>query len=137
MTLNYKYLEACTCTSFYFNYLWTACKQSTFDKLRVAAVAVVFNNAYRRVSSLAWRSSCASTMYANFGIQNFEAVMRKSTFRFIQRLAKSTNSLIMAIKYSWIVRIDIWDFWQKNTVHYSSNINFSELMHFLNVLILF
>ena len=69
-------------------------------------------NAYRRVHGLPWRSS-AGAMYANFGIQNFEAVIRKSTFGFTQRLAKSTNSLIMAIESSWIVRIDIWDFWQK------------------------
>ena len=46
-------------------------------------------------------------------IQNFEAVIRKSTYGFIQRLAKSTNSLVMAIENSWIVRIDIWSFWQK------------------------
>ena len=95
------------CTSFYCCYLWTAYKKSTFNKLRVA-----FNNAYRRVLGLPWRSS-ASAMYANFGIQNFEAVIRKSTFGFTQRLAKSTNTLIMAIESSWIVRIDIWDFWQK------------------------
>ena len=73
---------------------------------------MAFNNAYRRVLSLPWRSS-ASAMYANFGIQKFEAVIRKSTFGFIQQLVKSTNSHIMAIEGSWIVRIDIWDFWQK------------------------
>ena len=39
---------------------------------------VAFNNAYRRALGLPWRSS-ASAMYANFGIQNFEAVIRKST----------------------------------------------------------
>ena len=61
------------CTSFYCCYLWTAYKKSTFNKLRVA-----FNNAYRRVLGLPWRSS-ASAMYANFGIQNFKAVIRKST----------------------------------------------------------
>ena len=53
------------------------------------------------------------TMYANFGINNFETTIRKSTYGFIQRLAKSTNSLIMTIEKSWIVRIDIWNFWQK------------------------
>ena len=48
-------------------------------------------------------------MYANFGINNFEATIRKSTFGFIQRLAKSTNSLIVTIEKSWSVRIDIWN----------------------------
>ena len=95
------------CTSFYCCYLWTAYKKSTFNKMRVA-----FNNAYRRVHGLPMQSS-VSAMYANFGIPNFEAVIRKSTFGFTQRLAKRTNSLIMAIESSWIVRIDIWDFWQK------------------------
>ena len=52
-------------------------------------------------------------MYANFGINNFEATIRKSTFGFIQRLAESTNSLIVTIEKSWIVRIDIWDFSKK------------------------
>ena len=95
------------CMPFYCCYLWTAYKKSTFDKLRVA-----FNNAYRRVLNLPWRCS-ASAMYANNSIQNFEAAIRKSTYGFIQRLAKSTNSLVMAIDNSWIVRIDIWSFWQK------------------------
>ena len=52
-------------------------------------------------------------MYANIGINNFEASIRKSTFGFIQRLAKSTNSPIMTIEKSWSVRIDIWNFWKK------------------------
>ena len=56
-----------------------------------------------------FKSYCTSfcAMYVNFGINNFEATIRKSTFGFIQRLAKSTNSLIVTIKKSWIVRIDI------------------------------
>ena len=95
------------CTSFYCCYLWTAYKKSTFDRLRVA-----FNNAYRRVLGQPWRCS-ASAMYANSGINNFEATIKKSTFGFIQRLADSTNSLIMTIEKSWSVGIDIWNFWQK------------------------
>ena len=55
-------------------------------------------------------------MYANFDINNFEATIRKSTFGFIQRLAESTKSLIVTIEKSWIVRIDIWNFWQE-TLH--------------------
>ena len=89
------------CTSFYCCYLWTAYKKSTFDKLRVD-----FNNTYRRVLNLPWRCS-ASAMYVTFIMQNFEAVTTKSTYGFIQRLHKCTNSLITAIEKSWIVRIDI------------------------------
>ena len=93
--------------SFYCCSLRTAYKKSTFDKLRIA-----FNIAYRRVLNLPWRCS-DSAMYANFNSQNFEAVIRNSTYGFIQRLAKSTHSLVMAIGKSWIVRIDIWNLWQK------------------------
>ena len=107
MTLNWNYSEVFVPHFTVVIYGLHTKKKSTFNKLRVA-----FNNAYRRVLGLPWRSS-ASAMYANFGTQNFEAVIRKSTFGFTQRLAKSTNSLIMAIESSWIVRIDIWDFWQK------------------------
>ena len=94
------------CTSFYCCYLWTAYKKSTFDWLPVA-----FNSAYHRVVSQLWRCS-ANAMYANFSINIFEATIRKSTFGLIQRLAKSTNSLIVTIEKSWIVRIEIWNFWQ-------------------------
>ena len=55
----------------------------------------------------------AEPVYANFGINNFETTIRKSTFEFIQRLVKSTNSLNVTIEKSWIVRIDIWNFGQK------------------------
>ena len=96
------------CTSFNCCYLWTAYKKLTFDRLRVA-----FNIAYRRVLSQPWRCS-ASAMYANFGINNFEKTIRLSTYGFIQRLAKSTNSLIMIIKKYWIVHIDFWIFLQNN-----------------------
>ena len=81
-----------------------------------------FNNAYRRVLGQPWRCS-ACAMYANFGINNFEAIIRKSTLGFIQRLAKSTNSLIVTIEKSWIVRIDICNFLAKNLVHCYSNMN--------------
>ena len=74
--------------------------------LTLILIRVAFNKTYLRVLSQPWRCS-ASAMYANFGINNFETTIRKSTYGFIQRLAKSTNSLIMTIEKSWIVRIDI------------------------------
>ena len=48
-----------------------------------------------------------------FGINNFEATIRKSTFGFMQQLAKIPNSLIMTNEKSWSMRIEIWKFWQK------------------------
>ena len=100
LMLNWNCLKV-TVPTFYCCYLWTAYKKSTIDRLRVA-----FNKSYRRVLGQPWRCS-TSAMYANFGINNFEATIRKSTFGFIQRLAKSINSLIVTIEKSWSVRIDI------------------------------
>ena len=68
--------------------------------------SVAFHNVYRRVLNLTWRCS-ASAMYANFSIQKFEAKISKSTYGFIQRLAKIINFLVIDIEKSWIVRIDI------------------------------
>ena len=75
-------------------------------------VRVAFNNAYRRVLNLPWRCS-ASAMYANFGIKNFEAVIKKFTLWFHAATSKSTNYLVMAIEMSWIVRIDNLNILQK------------------------
>ena len=130
MTLNWNYSEVFV-SHFTVVIYGLHTKKSTFNKLRVA-----LNNAYRRVLGLPWRSS-ASAMYANFGIQNFEVVIRKSTFGFTQRLAKSTNTLIMAVESSWIVRIDIWDFWQKTLYIIAATLIFFKLMHFKNDLIIF
>ena len=46
------------CTCFYCIFLWIQYKKSTHSKLRVA-----FNNVYRRILKLSFRSN-ASTMYA-------------------------------------------------------------------------
>ena len=90
-----------------------------------ARLRVAFNNAYRRVLSKPWRrSASAMYMYAYFGINNFETTIRKSTYGFIQRVAKSTNSLIVTIEKSWVVRIDILNFCQKHFIHCSTNLNF-------------
>ena len=53
----------------------------------------------------------AQCMHADVGIQNFEAVIRMSLFGFMQRFAKTTNSLIInrALESSWNVRIDIME----------------------------
>ena len=64
----------------YLGFMFKSKKKTTFDRLRVA-----FNNTYRRVLSQPWRCS-ASAIYANFGINNFETTIRKSTYGFIQRM---------------------------------------------------
>ena len=73
-------IELCRsfCTTFYCPYFWTQYKKATFSKLRVA-----YNNVYRKILGLCRRSS-ASEMFVTNNILNFEALMRKSIFAFLQ-----------------------------------------------------
>ena len=89
-------------------FLWNDYKKSTFSKIRVA-----FNNAYRKIFGLPKRSS-ASTMYATHNICNFETMLRKNIYGFMQRLDHSTNTIIHNLYQSWIVRCDIWSSWIKS-----------------------
>ena len=74
---------------------------------------VAFNNAYRKIFGLPKRSS-ASTMYATHNICNFETMLRKNIYGFMQRLTHSTNTIIRNLYQSWIVRCDIWSSWIKS-----------------------
>ena len=89
-------------------FLWNDYKKSTFSKIRVA-----FNNAYRKIFGFPKRSS-ASTMYATHNICNFETMLRKNIYGFMQRLNHSTNTIIRNLYQSWIVRCDIWSSWIKS-----------------------
>ena len=57
----------------------------------------------------------------------FEAVIRRSTDIFIQRLDKSTNFLNMVSEKSWIVGVDFWNVGKK-FVHHSCNMMSSQIM---------
>ena len=96
------------CTALYCPFLWNDYKKSTFSKIRVA-----FNNAYRKIFGLPKRSS-ASAMYATHNICNFETMLRKNIYGFMQRLEHSTNTIIRNMYQSWIVRCDIWSSWIKS-----------------------
>ena len=76
-------------------------KMSTFSKIRV-----VFNNAYRKIFGLLKWSS-ASAMYAIHNICNFETMLRKNIYDFMQKIKHSTNTIIRNLIQSWIVRCDI------------------------------
>ena len=93
------------CTALYCPFLWSDYKKSTFRKIRVA-----FNNAYRKIFGLPKRSS-ASAMYAQHNICNFETMIRKSIYGFMQRLENSTNSIICTLYNSCLVRFVIWNHW--------------------------
>ena len=93
------------CTPFYCGYLSSDYKASTFNKLRVA-----FNNVYRRVLGLPQRSS-ASGMYATHNIEDFEALLRKTLYGFVQRLENSSNRRIATLMHSWSECFVDWHCW--------------------------
>ena len=81
------------CTSLYCSFVWTELKKkSTFSKVRIA-----FNNTYRRIFGLPKWSS-ASEMYACNKIDNFETLMRKGIYGFVQRLESCENSVVQSNK---------------------------------------
>ena len=91
------------CTSLYCPFIWTDYTKRTISKLKVA-----FNNAYRKIFNLPLWSS-ASTRYAENNICNFKAMLRKSIYRFIQRLQDSDNVLIQCIGKSWVMKFSIME----------------------------
>ena len=100
--VKFVFFDSC-CTFLYCPFLWTDYPKRTFSKLRVA-----FNNAYRKIFNLPIWSS-ASTMYAENNICNFKAMLRKSIYRFIQRLQDSDNLLIQCICQSWVMQFSIME----------------------------
>ena len=76
------------CTSFYWGYVWSDYKKTTYNKLRVA-----FNNVYKRVLGLSYRSS-ASPMYTTHKINNMEALLRRSIYSFIEKPMDNSNMII-------------------------------------------
>ena len=82
------------CTSFYCGYLWSDYKSMTFSKIRVA-----FNNVYRTVLGLPKWSS-VTEMYATHNIENFEALLRKVIYGFIQRSEDNSNVIIQTLTKS-------------------------------------
>ena len=78
------------CIFFACGYMWSDYKKTTYSKL---LVAFSFNNVYRRVLRLSYRS-IATTMYTTHNINNMEALLRRSIYSFIERLMDSSNMII-------------------------------------------
>ena len=77
------------CAALYCRFLSNDYKNSTFSKIRVA-----FNNAYRKIFGLPKRST-ASAMYATHNICNFETMLRRNIYGFMQRYYNSQFVSIM------------------------------------------
>ena len=87
---------------FYYPNFWTHYKKSTHSKL-----SILFNNVYQRMLKLSPRSSASNN------IDNFKTLLRKRTFKFIEKLVKSENSIIECLTNSWIIKFDVWNCWSK------------------------
>ena len=97
-------IELCRsfCGSFYCSYLWIHYKQSSFSKIRVA-----YNNLYRKFLHVSQRI-CASVMFVQDNVPNFERLFRRDIYSFTSRLKISINMLINAIKNCWLLKFIIW-----------------------------
>ena len=92
---------------FYYPNFCTHSKKSTHSKL-----SVLFNNVYQRMLKPS-PSSSASAMYTSNNSDNFKTLLRKRTFKFIEKLVKSENSIIECLTNSWIIKFDVWNCWSK------------------------
>ena len=78
------------CANLYCASLWCNYKGSTFSKVKVA-----YNNVFRMLLSVETRQVYHA--YVNFNLDSFQTVIRKSIYRFKQRLLMSSNSVISNI----------------------------------------
>ena len=96
-------------SSLYCCSLWSDYRKASYKKL-----AVAFNNVHRphkRLLDLPWRCN-ASAMYVNYNFPNFNTVIIRNMFGFIQRLSMSQTSIIHVLVrplehywYSWQITI--------------------------------
>ena len=97
------------CATFYCPYLWTRFAVGTHNKIRVA-----YNNVYRKILGFCARDS-ASNMFVTNNINNMEALIRKQTYNFIERLSSSDNKLICQLNHCTTVLFGcIWNNWYKS-----------------------
>ncbi|KAL0869315.1 hypothetical protein ABMA27_007575 [Loxostege sticticalis] len=80
------------CQTFYTCSLWCSYSQRTYNALRVQ-----YNNAFRMLMGLP-RFCSASTMFAQAGVDDFYAIIRKRTASMLDRVQRSVNSILVAIK---------------------------------------
>ena len=90
------------CSCYYCLYLWL---DMTKHSARILSVA--YNNVHRKFLKLHMRCS-ASQMFADNNILNFEALMRKMSNTFINRLISSDNAIIKVLLDNMIARERMW-----------------------------
>lgn len=94
------------CVNMYCPYLWTQYTVRSYQKIKVA-----YNNVFRMLLGYSKRDS-ASTMFATNGIDSFDAMFRKNTYKCMQRLSESSNVIIRCLVNSYSVRAGpMWSKW--------------------------
>ena len=71
---------------------------------------VAYNNAHRNILKLHMKCS-ASQMFADNNLLNFEALMRKMSNAFINRLISSDNAIIKVLLDNMVARARMWEYW--------------------------
>ena len=99
------------CTPLYTSHLWCRYSKENMRKLQVA-----YNDAFRIFLKLP-RWTSASEMFVTNNVPTFHAVLRNFMYKFMGRLMKSDNALIMAV--TDVTRSDtrynscFWSHWRK------------------------
>jgi len=102
------------CLNFYCATLWCEYSKKSFSKIRVA-----YNNIFRNILGYCRRDS-ASSMFVTNRIDSLEARIRKSCFKFRERLVASNNTIILTLNdNTWVRSNYIWRKWT-NIMYYGA-----------------
>ena len=71
---------------------------------------VAYSNAHGKILKLRMRCS-ASQLFADNNLSNFEALMRKMSNTFINRLISSDNAIIKVLLDNMVARERMWEYW--------------------------
>ena len=81
------------CTNFYGSHLWSNYLKSSFHSIRVA-----YNDCYRMLHNLPRYTSASEFQVINH-ILTFEALLRKTSYNFINRCLNSSNLIEVVLSY--------------------------------------
>jgi hypothetical protein len=105
------------CLNFYCSTLWCDYSKKSISKIRVA-----YNNVFRNVLGYN-RYDSASSMFVSNTIDGFGARIRKSNFKFRERLLASNNNIVMNINANmWIISNYMWRKWTNTMYHGACNL---------------
>ena len=88
-------------------YLWLDMTKHSARILRVA-----YNNAHKGISRFYIRcTNSASQMFADNNLLKFEALVRKMSNTFINRVISSDNAIIKVLLDNMVARERMWEYW--------------------------